>query len=333
MGDWTWVVLDRMGLELFPSVADALYLGGLLVTAGAIIGLLHDRIPGGDRAGLIDALVVAVGAGLLSWTFLMEPLVSDPVASMGEIAVAIAYPVIDILLLGVLVRLFLAPGRRVPALKLILLALVVLVLTDFPYAVVALEGGYYTGHILDAGWLAASFLWASAALHPSMRNVAEPVEIGEVQLTPMRLAMLAGASLMAPAVLVIQAATGQTIDVVGRRHRLRRPVPARHRPPRRARQRPAGEPLRAAHPRGGARAPRAARPAHRAAEPRPLLRPARARPQPPIRAGRRPVHGPRRLQDGERHVRPPGRRRAAVIGGRRDSSIRARLGHGRAPRR
>ena len=89
----------------------------------------------------------------------------------------------------------------------------VLVFTDFPYAVVALEGGYYTGHILDAGWLAASFLWAAAALHPSMRNVAEPVEIGEVQLTPLRLAVLAGASLMAPAVLVIQAATGQTIDV------------------------------------------------------------------------------------------------------------------------
>ena len=46
-----------------------------------------------------------------------------------------------------------------------------------------------------------------------MRNVAEPVEIGEIQLSPMRLAMLAIASLMAPAVLVIQAATGQTIDV------------------------------------------------------------------------------------------------------------------------
>ena len=143
----------------------------------------------------------------------MDPLVSDPAASMGEIAVALAYPVIDLLLLGVLVRLFLAPGDRVPALKLILLALVALVVTDFPYAVVSLEGGYYTGHILDAGWLAASFFWAAAALHPSMRNVAEPVEIGELQLTPLRLAMLAGASLIAPAVLVIQAATGQTIDV------------------------------------------------------------------------------------------------------------------------
>ena len=54
-GDWTWVVLERMGLEPFPSIADALYLGGLALTAVAIIWLLRDRIPGGDRAGLIDA--------------------------------------------------------------------------------------------------------------------------------------------------------------------------------------------------------------------------------------------------------------------------------------
>ena len=45
MGDWTWVILARMGLEPFPSVADALYLGGLVLMAIAIIGLLHDRIP------------------------------------------------------------------------------------------------------------------------------------------------------------------------------------------------------------------------------------------------------------------------------------------------
>jgi diguanylate cyclase (GGDEF)-like protein len=212
-GDWTWMILERMGLELFPSVADVLYLGGLGLTAIAIIGLVRGRIPGGDRAGVIDAVVVAVGAGLLSWTFFMAPLVADPAASMGEIAVAIAYPVLDILLLGVLVRLFLAPGRRVPALQLILLALVVLLLTDFPYAVLVLEDAYYTGHILDGGWLAASFLWAAAALHPSMRNVAQPAELSEAQLTPLRLAMLAGASLMAPAVLVIQAAMGQAVDV------------------------------------------------------------------------------------------------------------------------
>ena len=38
----------------------------------------HAPVPvEGDRAGLLDALIVAVGAGLLSWTFLMAPIVAD----------------------------------------------------------------------------------------------------------------------------------------------------------------------------------------------------------------------------------------------------------------
>jgi len=214
IGDWTWMVLDRvLGIELFPSIADAFYLIGLALVALAVLRLASGRIPGGDRAGMIDAVVVAVGVGLLSWTFLMEPLVADPMASMLEIGVALAYPLLDLLLLAVLVRLFLAPGRRVPSLQLLLGALVVLLLSDFPYAVLVLEGGYETGHIVEAGWLAASVFWGAAALHPSMRRVAEPAEVGETHLPPWRLALLAAASLMAPGVLVIDALTGRPIDV------------------------------------------------------------------------------------------------------------------------
>jgi len=212
-GDWTWVVLDLLGLELFPSVADAFYLIGLVLVAVAILRLVSGRIPGGDRAGMIDAVIVAVGVGLISWTFLMEPLVADPMASMLDIGVALAYPLLDLLLLGVLVRLFLVPGRRVPSLLLLLGALVLLLLADFPYAVMSVEGGYETGHIVEIGWLAASVLWGAAALHPSMRRVAEPVEASETQLPPWRLALLAGASLMAPGVLVIDALTGRPVDV------------------------------------------------------------------------------------------------------------------------
>ena len=92
-----------------------LYLSGQALDCRRGHHLVRGRIPGGDRAGLIDALIVAVGVALLSWTFLMAPLVSDPSASILEIGVALAYPALDVLLLGVLVRIMLAPGRRVPA--------------------------------------------------------------------------------------------------------------------------------------------------------------------------------------------------------------------------
>ncbi|HEY6608376.1 MAG TPA: GGDEF domain-containing protein, partial [Candidatus Limnocylindria bacterium] len=212
-GDWTWLALAELGVETVPSIADALYLGGLALTAFAVLALVRGRIPGGDGAGFIDALIVAIGAALLSWTFLMRPLVEDPFASIPEVATALAYPVVDILLLAVLVRLMLVPGRRGVALNLILLALISLLLSDIPYAVMTVAGGYETGHIVELGWLAASVLWGAAALHPSMAHVADPVESAEARLPAWRLALLAGASLMAPAVLVIEAATGRPIDV------------------------------------------------------------------------------------------------------------------------
>jgi diguanylate cyclase (GGDEF)-like protein len=213
LGDWTWVVLAWLGQEPFPSVADALYLGGLVLVALAVLDLVRGRIPGGDRAGIIDALIVAIGVALVSWTFLMQPLVEDPMASAPEIATALAYPAIDILLLGVLVRMFLVPARRGLALNLILLALTALLLSDFPYAVMVLEGTYVTGHLVELGWLVAPILWGAAALHPSMRRVAEPVDAGEERLPAWRLALLAAASLMAPAVLVIEGAMGRPPDI------------------------------------------------------------------------------------------------------------------------
>jgi diguanylate cyclase len=213
LGDWTWVVLAWLGQEPFPSIADALYLGGLVLVGVAILDLVRGRIPGGDRAGIIDALIVAIGVALVSWTFLMQPLVADDSASLPEIATALAYPAIDVLLLGVLVRMFLAPTQRGRALNLLLLALTALLMSDFPYAVMILEGTYETGHVVELGWLVAPVLWGAAALHPSMRHVAEPVEAGEERLPAWRLALLAAASLMAPAVLVIEGAMGRPPDI------------------------------------------------------------------------------------------------------------------------
>ena len=213
-GDWTWVLLERVfQVEPFPSVADAFYLSGVAATGAAVVWLVRGRIPDGDRAGLLDALIVAVGAGLVSWIFLMAPIVADASASPAETAFALAYPMLDLVILGVLVRIALAPGHKVPALTMLLGALLTLLAADFVYAGLALSDGYWTGHPVEVGWLASAFLYAGAALHPSMREVAAPVAPGEVRLGPWRVVLLAMASLMAPAVLLVQWIAGVPIDV------------------------------------------------------------------------------------------------------------------------
>ena len=213
-GDWTFVVLDRMGIEPFPSVADVFYLGGMLLVALAIMALARGRLPAGDRASLLDALIVAVGVGMLSWVFFMSPIVADEYGSIVEIAVALAYPMLDVLLLAILVRLVLAPGEQPMSLRLVMLALVAFLAADFPYAALALVDGYQTGQIVDAGWLLGATAWGAAALHPTMTRVAEPVTVsGGGAFSYRRLALLAGASLMGPAVMLLQWLMGGEVDV------------------------------------------------------------------------------------------------------------------------
>ncbi len=193
-GDWTWVLLDRVyGIEPFPSVADVFYLGGMGMIALAVLWLAKGRIPGGDRASLLDALIVAVGVGMLSWVFVMAPIVADETQSFGEIAVALAYPLLDIALLGVLVRLVLQPGAQPMSLRLLIAALVAFLASDFPYAVMSLTGSYETGNIVDLGWMVGAVLWGTAALHPTMLSIADPVErSGADQFSPFRLLLLVG---------------------------------------------------------------------------------------------------------------------------------------------
>src|SRR5438309_10639555 len=119
----------------------------------------------------------------------------------------------DVLLLAVTVRLAVGGGRREPAFYLLAFGVMALLATDAAYGLVQLSGVIYqNGGPLEVGWLSFYLLWGAAALHPSMRSVAEPTPDKPVRFPIRRLILLAGASLIAPAVQAIQVARGQAID-------------------------------------------------------------------------------------------------------------------------
>jgi diguanylate cyclase len=101
VGDVVYAVIDGvLHQNPFPSLADAFYVGGYPVLAVGLLVLIRGRISGRDRAGLIDAAIIATGLGLLSWTFLMKPIAADPSLSLPERLVSLAYPLADVLLLA-----------------------------------------------------------------------------------------------------------------------------------------------------------------------------------------------------------------------------------------
>jgi diguanylate cyclase (GGDEF)-like protein len=213
VGDAVYAVIEQvLGQSPFPSAADGFYLAGYPILAMGLLVLIRGRISGRDRAGLIDAAIIATGLGLLSWTFVMKPIAADPSLSLPERLISLAYPLGDVLLLVMAARLATSPGARTAAYRLLGLALVLLLGADIGYAVLNLVSSYQGG-LIDAGWLLSYVIWGAAALHPSMRSLSEVAPDRAIRFSHWRLALLATTSLMAPAVLAEQGLRHQPIDV------------------------------------------------------------------------------------------------------------------------
>jgi diguanylate cyclase len=222
LGILAWVIGDAIwnSYELvlhsvapWPSTADYIYLVGPVLMALGLTGMLRRRGEPRDVDGVLDALIIAIGAGALSWAFLMAPYAADTSLNGVTQAVAVAYPLTDILLLAVIVRLFLAPGSRTTSHRLLAAAVACTFIGDIVYAVQSLHGTYYTGHIVDISWLAFYWLIAAAALHPSMARITRTVENEGEKLRRSRLGMLAIAASLGPLTLVIQWLRDAPLDI------------------------------------------------------------------------------------------------------------------------
>jgi diguanylate cyclase (GGDEF)-like protein/PAS domain S-box-containing protein len=205
LADSLWYTYRITAIDLpFPSYIDWIYLSGYVVRSVAMHLMNQARTRHQDLSGWIDSLIIGCGAGLLSWIYLMEPYADNPNLTYLEQAVSIAYPLMDVLMLAMVARLWITPGRRPPAYFILSTGLSLWMIADVIYAKAILDGSYYSGHLLDAVWLLSGTLMATAALHPSMRQMIEPSPQIEIKVTWQRLLLLAGMLLLSPATLIIQ---------------------------------------------------------------------------------------------------------------------------------
>ena len=215
IGDTTWnyyeIVLHRA--VPYPAAPDAFYLAGYPLVAAGLVLFIRSRSPGRDRASLVDASIVTTGLGLLVWIYLAAPYARD--ASLGTAGrlVSVAYPLVDVLLIAVAARLLIGPSRRERTQYLLLGFLIAILTSDVVYSLLALFGTYHTGDLVDAGWLLGYVLVGAAGLHPSMAGLSRPHAAPDARIRRRRLALLAGASLIAPAVLAIEWARRSPLDV------------------------------------------------------------------------------------------------------------------------
>jgi diguanylate cyclase (GGDEF)-like protein/PAS domain S-box-containing protein len=194
------------GATHFPSSADLVALGAYPVLFAALILLANGRDPDRRDGGApLDALVLTAAIALLFFVLLIAP--NMHLHELGGLAKAatLAYPIADLLLLAAIVRFALEADARRPAYTFLLGGLLLLLLTDGVHISRLLHDETGRSALLDTTRLAAVVLIGAAALHPSMTSLAKPPRTVRTTLTAERLALLAIACLIAPAIGFSQA--------------------------------------------------------------------------------------------------------------------------------
>lgn len=195
----------------FPSIADGFYLAAYPLYAAGLLGFVRWQTSWRDRASLVDALTLTVGLALLSWLFLIDPYARDEDFTWVQKAFSIAYPLGDILVLAMLLRLLVGRGGKSRSLMLLTAGTVGLLAADVAYGLMQLNGTWRTGTVVDLGWALLYGAWAAAALDPTMRSLTQPVA-SRAETGTGRLSLLVLASLIAPAVLLTEAVRGVHSD-------------------------------------------------------------------------------------------------------------------------
>ncbi len=201
----------------FPSVADVFYLATYPLYAAGLLIFIRRRSAGRDRGSLIDALTFTAALTLLSWIYIVLPNVHSADLTWVQKAFAIAYPLGDILVLAMLLRLLVPHGPKSWSLRLLTLGTIGMLVSDVLFGLIQLYGTWRIGTAVDLGWAMYYTAWGAAALHPSMVTMTRPVLRQRSDVGRGRIGLLCFASMIAPGVLLLESARGQNRDagVVG----------------------------------------------------------------------------------------------------------------------
>jgi diguanylate cyclase (GGDEF)-like protein len=193
VGDWVWTIEQRLPGR-FPIPSDTFYLGAYLALGAGALIFVRTRRGARDFAALLDASIFTVGAGVLVVVFLIAPLTHDSSLSLAGKMVSSAYPLGDLFLLGVIARMYAAPGARTAAFRLLAASLALTLLADVAWdLLVGTAGENVSSNWIQAGWLGGYLLIGAAACVPSMTTLAEPApDQTEAGPTRRRLIALAG---------------------------------------------------------------------------------------------------------------------------------------------
>ena len=215
-GDVVYDVLQyHLEVSPFPSWADPLYLAAYAPQIAALIVLMKQRQYVWDRQSWIDSAVITIAAVSVAASFVLLPMLSQSTPSDLTSYLALAYPVLDLVVLALLIRLTVGGGRPMTSLLLLTASVAATLTADLVYNGLAVNGVVEEA----AGWLQALFtggvlLMAAAAIDPQAASIGRPAPRSSMIVSMPRTIALGVGALTAPFLLLLGARSSSTQDVV-----------------------------------------------------------------------------------------------------------------------
>jgi diguanylate cyclase len=199
------------GLASFPP--DVLSLAGYLSLGTALVLWLRSGPHRQRNLELLDAVLVGLGATLCAWVLQVVPALSSQ-AEPGRQLLDAVYPVIDVILLTLCVRMALTRKTRYPAFWFLVVGLSGIFAGDLVYSM-AVANHTEPPLLANAPYLVAFGAFGASALHPSTRRLGAPAPPAAQDWSRARLVGV-GIALLAPAVLAAAIPAVGTLDRIVR---------------------------------------------------------------------------------------------------------------------
>ena len=196
----------------FPSLLDALRLGGDAAVACGLVLLARRRVGRLDAGGLLDLAIVAAVAVAAGWALLVQPNDITTDATALQQTIAVAYPVISVVTVALAIQL--TAGASNTAGTLLTGSLILLVIGRSAVGFTVLRGWYATGNPVDVLFAASAVLWAAAMLEPSLAQLGAPAQRSSWATGRGRLAVLVVLALTTPFVIVADVGSFEPSEMI-----------------------------------------------------------------------------------------------------------------------
>ncbi len=191
---------------------DLLTLPGYVLLGLGLLGFAHARRGGFDFDSLLDAVLVALASLAFAWSYLITPAIQHEHAPFKVRLVLVCYPAMSVFMVAIVMQIVTAGGKGRPlSQRLLLFALAMMVIGDAIYMFDDAHIWTVPGRLLDLPYGLAFLAFGTCVLHPSMRDLCEPVASSERAPTKGRL-VLVSISLGLPLLVILSKLPAQTGD-------------------------------------------------------------------------------------------------------------------------